>query len=708
MKRFAITFLPLILLFVMPASPLFAMGLGHSARNSMAEDKMSILPYRSTISKRFSPAAAQNDQLSPTTVDATWQQLQLPTAVTTATINTLVVHPLDANILYLATTQGLYRSSDAGTSWGRFNNLDNMPIFELAQAEADPQRLYIRSWKSYRSEDGGATWQEFTTPDQTCGFVVAPSQANRLYARRCAPADLPPVVRSDDGGKSWIIPTSTLTEAFSVMAVAPDQPDTLIASNFEQTWRSTDGGNSWTQALISVRYGGIPLFDRQSPPTLYLGHRNGLLRSQDAGATWEDSDTVREFSTLVPWAKETGVVVGGNADATWHFQATNSGWQAATWQVPTTLTNLWGSANDPQLFYARSASGLWRLDLRQAPTFTPTDYLYLPLVQMTKSTVAAQSATCLDGCQRRAQNVVAEFIAEAETVIDVPGSPSEQAVTRANYYRAIVGTIPLQLHPTLVDATANHTNYRLQNYADSSAMIYGAHGEVEGKPGFTGQWPKDRIATTNYPWWGGAEVMHGLGDPVASVDDWVATVYHRFPILEPYNHYVGYAHHTGTPMAVDVMDFGAGPTAEGLWMPATPYPLAYPADGQTDVPTGWSGAESPNPLPDGVTGPVGYPFTLQAIGGKLTMTRAELHTADGTLVATHPNPADCAAGRCLALIAVAPLAPHTSYVVTAAGDVSGVPFQREWHFTTGADNTTAAAAAVSAELKSVYVQPMAE
>ena len=192
--------------------------------------------------------------------------------------------------------------------------------------------------------------------------------------------------------------------------------------------------------------------------------------------------------------------------------------------------------------------------------------------------------------------------------------------------------------------------------------------------------------------------MHGLGDPLASVDDWMATVYHRFPILEPYNHYVGYAHHAGAPVAVDVMDFGAGPTAEGLWIPATPYPLAYPADGQNDVPTSWSGAEIPSPLPDGVSGPVGYPFTLQAIGGKLTITQAELRTAAGALVATHPNPADCAAGRCLALIAVAPLAPNTNYVVTAAGDVSGVPFQREWHFTTGADNTNLTAAAVPAGL----------
>ncbi len=703
MKRFVIL-LPLILFLVTPATPLFARSSATSFHTVISNTRRNISPHTSSrashIEHHWLLRRTQNEQAATTVTDPTWQPLRLPTAVTTATINSLIVHPLDASTLYLATEQGLFRSSDAGSSWGRFNNLDNMPVFEVAQAETDPQRLYIRSWKNYRSTDGGGSWQEFTSPDHTCGFVVAPSQADRLYARRCSPAELPPVVRSDDGGQSWMIPTSTLTETFTVIAVAPDQPDTIIASNFDQTWRSTDGGNSWTKATIGVRYSGTPVFDRQTPPTLYLGHWSGLLRSQDAGATWQDSDNSREFSTLVPWATEDGVVVGGNGEAMWHFQATSSSWQAPAWQTPAAPTSLWGSAYDPQLFYARSAAGIWRLDLRQGPTFTPTDYLYLPLVQMTVSTVATQSATCTGECQPQVQNnFVADFMAEAKMAVSEPGSSPEQALARANYYRAFVGSAALQLHPTLVEATANHTNYRLQNYADSTANIYGAHGEVAGKPGFTGQWPKDRIATTKYPWWGGAEVMHGLGDPLASVDDWVATVYHRFAILEPYNHYVGYAYHAGAPVAVDVMDFGAGPTTEGLWISAAPYPLAYPADGQTDVPTSWSGAEIPSPLPDGVSGPVGYPFTLQAIGGKLTVTKAELHTTEGTLVATHPNPADCAAGRCLALIAVAPLAPNTSYIVTATGDVSGAPFQREWRFTTGADNTSMTAAAVPAGLE---------
>jgi photosystem II stability/assembly factor-like uncharacterized protein len=713
MNRFAATLLLLLLLLTSPAT-LFAATTGPGplvAIPPVAIEVASEPSYRfrgdADVQQSATSAPITVHQATSTTWQTDpadeWQPLALPTAVTTATIHSLIVHPQDAAIIYLATEQGLYRSNNAGTSWSRFDNLGDRPIFEVVQAETDPQRLYIRSWKPYRSADGGATWQEFTTPAHACGFAVAPSQADRLYARRCAPTDLPPVIRSDDGGQNWLIPTNTLTATFDTIAIAPDQPDTLIATNFDQTWRSTDGGKQWTKASIGVRYFGKPLFDRQTPPTLYLGHWTGLLRSQDAGTTWQDSDSVREFSTLLPLAAAPGVVIGGNASAAWRFQADSASWQAAPWQAPANLEAIWGSVYDEQVLYARTTSGLWRLDLRTWPTFTPSAYLYLPLIQMTNNAAAAQTSitTCTGNCVESASTHT-EGQVEAATATD-PSAPAAQAVERANRYRAQVRSIPLQLHPALVTAAQNHATYRRVNYADSSAWTYGAHGEVAGKPEFTGQWPKDRIAATNYPWWGGAEVMHGLGDPLASVDDWMATVYHRFPILEPYNHYVGYGHYAGAPVAVDVMDFGAGPTADGLWMPATPYPLAYPADGQTDVPTSWSGAEIPNPLPPGTLGPVGYPFTLQAIGGKLTITQSALHTADGALVPAHPNPADCAAGRCLALMAITPLAAYTTYVVTAAGDVSGVPFQQEWRFTTGADNSAiSAAAAPAAGVKSVH------
>jgi uncharacterized protein YkwD len=622
----------------------------------------------------------------------TWEPLALPSAVTPETLRTLQVHPFDAALLYLATDSGLYHSADAGTSWRRFDTLGERPIFDVTQAEADPQRLYVRSWQSYRSDDGGATWREITMPDEVCGLMVAPSAADQLYARHCGPTPLPPVFRSEDGGATWIVPATPLTITFEALAVAPNQPDLLIASNYDTSWRSIDRGVTWQQMAIGERFYGKPIFDRQTPPQLYLGHWMGLLRSQDGGLTWEDSDAAREMTVLAPLAAPAGALVGGNRSAQWRFTVDTAQWQATAWPTPDNVEALWSSTHDPGILYLRTGSGLWRFDQRPA-RIQAENAIYLPLIH-------AQSAT----------PAVGNAVTVAPTSAPIRSAnrnttPAEQAIAQANTYRALAGMLPLVPHPALATAAQNHADYTMANYADSSAWLYGAHGEVAAKPYFTGQWPKDRISISEFPWGGGAEIIHGLGDPVASVDGWMATVYHRFPLLEPYNHYVGYGYHAGAPMEVDVMDFGAGPLPNGIWLPAAPHPLAYPADGQTGVPTSWNGAEIPNPLPDGVAGPVGYPFTLQAIGGKMTINEAALYTADGTLVATHPNPPDCAAGRCLALMAAAPLLANTTYVVKAAGDVSGVTFNSEWRFTTGGEATVVTAAMKPIDLSLLDQRP---
>ncbi len=264
---------------------------------------------------------------------------------------------------------------------------------------------------------------------------------------------------------------------------------------------------------------------------------------------------------------------------------------------------------------------------------------------------------------------------------------AQQALDRLNVYRVRAGVIALRLHLAIVAAAQNHANYHMLNYADASAWTNGPHGEVPGKPGFTGAGPWDRIVAagypSDYPWWAGSEVMHFIGDPIASVDGWMATIYHRVIPLDPGALYTGYGNGKNAFTAVDVMDFGGGPTSSGIWSSALPFPLAYPADGQTGVPTSWGGGESPDPLPPGASRPVGYPFTLQGVGGTLQVTSAVMRDGANQVVAVHPNPPACPAFNCYALIALAPLQPNMAYTVQAQGNVGGIPFSRSWTFATG-------------------------
>ncbi|MFU8772291.1 MAG: hypothetical protein ACNA8H_07710, partial [Anaerolineales bacterium] len=86
------------------------------------------------------------------------------------------------------------------------------------------------------------------------------------------------------------------------------------------------------------------------------------------------------------------------------------------------------------------------------------------------------------------------------------------------------------------------------------------------------------------------------------------------------------------------------------------------------------------PLPPGAARPVGYPFTLQGVGGNLVVDWAEMRTAEGQVIGVHPNPPLCPQFNCYALIPLQPLSPWSTYTVTAQGSVGGVAFIQSWTF----------------------------
>src|SRR5262245_27400955 len=105
----------------------------------------------------------------------------------------------------------------------------------------------------------------------------------------------------------------------------------------------------------------------------------------------------------------------------------------------------------------------------------------------------------------------------------------------------------------------------------------GMHDERPDRPGYTAE---GRAA-------GRAAVIATGVPPAPSVEDWVATFYHRVPLLDPSLAVIGFGHHRGGPDGwVTVL------RADGRRRPREPV-LLYPADGQLDVPTRGDGTGFP-------------------------------------------------------------------------------------------------------------------
>src|SRR5262245_61220537 len=216
-------------------------------------------------------------------------------------------------------------------------------------------------------------------------------------------------------------------------------------------------------------------------------------------------------------------------------------------------------------------------------------------------------------------------------------APEQLALERLNFYRSLADVQPLQLHTTLLAAARNHATYDILNHGDPAAWVNGPHGEVAGKPGFTGVMPEDRVRATGFPYPYSAEVMAHFEDPTRSVDYLMSTVFHRIAILLPHNHFVGYGNGRSSSELVDVIDFGRGATDPT----GQPGVIIYPAANQGGV--NLSGAsETPSYLPPGASYPVGYPITVQPISGSvLSVAQAELRDGSGAAVNVHPNPPGC-------------------------------------------------------------------
>jgi hypothetical protein len=91
-----------------------------------------------------------------------------------------------------------------------------------------------------------------------------------------------------------------------------------------------------------------------------------------------------------------------------------------------------------------------------------------------------------------------------------------------------------------------------------------------------------------------------------AVHGWMASIYHRQPIISPQIERVG---------------IGSAPLPAGGWVAVAlrfiyraadraTFPVAYPADRQIDVPIDFRN-EAPTPIPPGGSATPGYPFTLQ-------------------------------------------------------------------------------------------------
>jgi len=230
------------------------------------------------------------------------------------TTNRILIHPGNPSILIVATSNGLYRTTNAGASWsqvqtGNFKDLTFKP--------GNPDVVYACTNRFFRSINGGASWTlvsaNLPSASQSSRLAIAVSAADpevvyvlaggsnqgffgfyrstdsggTFSTRSTSPNLLGwSSVGNDSGGQAW----------FDLRVVADPVNANIVYTGGVNVWKSTNGGSTWTCNAHWYGAGGLPyvhadihaMYFVPGTSTLLIGCDGGVYRTTNGGSSYSD------------------------------------------------------------------------------------------------------------------------------------------------------------------------------------------------------------------------------------------------------------------------------------------------------------------------------------------------------------------------------------------------------------------------------------
>ena len=299
------------------------------------------------------------------------------------TIVSIALHPSKPNIVYVATDEAVYKSSDTGATWTRFaGELTRTRVISLA---LDPQlsaTVFAGTMGdgTYKSSDGGRTWHHFNAGIQkgTISAIVNQIVFNHLGTEMVYAATTVGVFRSLDGGRHWTERMQGMTEVNFVVTLAmdPQRPNVLYAGTTGGVYRTINATESWEKkttgmvasdakmASMALGVNGLAV-DPTNSDVVYAGTTNGLYKSIDQAEHWTKIGESIEHAyvsaiqldpakpTTLYLATSDRVQKSENGGETW--QPKTNGLEAAS------IRSLQVSPKDPRTLYVgTNGGGLYR------------------------------------------------------------------------------------------------------------------------------------------------------------------------------------------------------------------------------------------------------------------------------------------------------------------------------------------------------------
>ncbi|MBT3325807.1 MAG: glycosyl hydrolase [Gemmatimonadales bacterium] len=240
-----------------------------------------------------------------------------------------------------ATGGGLWKTTDGGNNWRAVTDgqITSSSVGAVAVCESDPDVVYIGTGETqirgniqqgdgaYKSTDAGRTWTHIGLREtqNIARIRIHPDNCDVAWVAGWGvhSADNPErgVFKTSDGGESW---DHTLFKSEKAgandLVVDPNNPDVLYAGIWEAwrkswgmssggmdsgIWKSTDGGDNWTDITANVGLGDAPIGKiglavsgaNSDRVWAIIEHKEagGVYRSDDGGESWEYMNDERKL-----------------------------------------------------------------------------------------------------------------------------------------------------------------------------------------------------------------------------------------------------------------------------------------------------------------------------------------------------------------------------------------------------------------------------
>ncbi len=232
----------------------------------------------------------------------------------------LVVNPANPATVFAATTEGIYRTHDAGASWQLAHDYPMGVDIELHPLDTNIVFVTHGGYESplsgiFRSDDGGNTFYLIPgLPGSFNGraqFAISPSNPDVMYISIANAFASLGLFRSTDGGASWSNINASDVAKYQGwyshdVAVKPDNPFSIIYTGID-VFKSTNGGSALAQKTYWYAWWleQTPVGGPEGPPdyvhadihgayyspfdpnAIFLVTDGGVFASEDNGESWE-------------------------------------------------------------------------------------------------------------------------------------------------------------------------------------------------------------------------------------------------------------------------------------------------------------------------------------------------------------------------------------------------------------------------------------